>query len=459
MSAVSLATACDKLQAEIFYGGAIMKRLIFAILSIFLLTACGGAPESTQAELLDPYSANFSGETLRIDLLHSGDVTTSKYAMDAMMVEGGWPGSRTKLIDTLNVGNSMFYIYDAESGEMIYSRGFSTMFGEWQTTAEAKEKITTMSETIRLPLPRKAFTLSVAERDEKNEFVELFRLILDPAEAPVKSNPMVKTFDLHVPNADPAMTYDIVILPDGYTEAEQDKLLADAQRAANYFLEVAPFSDMADRLAVRTVGIISAESGIDEPRQDIYKDTALGTSFNSFGSARYVLSLENKTMRDYAATVPYEIIIIMFNMDRYGGGGIYNLFTTFAADAEEAQFLLLHESGHSIAGLGDEYYSSDVAYEEFYDLSVEPWEANVTALLDPENIKWKEFLTPGVPIPTPNTEEYADVIGVFEGAGYMTKGLYRPTLSSIMIDKQLDFRAVNSAAVVEVLKFYTDENK
>lgn len=409
--------------------------------------------------MADDYDQWFGPDTMRIDLYHTGNHEISAYSFDEAIIEGPWSGTHTKLIDTLNLGNSMFYVYDAESGTLIYSRGFSTMFGEWQTTAEAKERIRTMRESVRFPVPKKPFILTVAERNDDMEFIEMYRVNIDPNFRDVRREiryKELKTFDLHVPD-EPHRCFDVVILPDGYTADQQDKLLADARRTVGYYLDTAPFSEHKDIIAFRTIGVVSRESGTDMPRRDIWVDTALDTSFNSFDSERYVLTLANKEMRDIAANVPYEVIVIMVNTDRYGGGGIYNLFNTFAADAEEAKYLVLHESGHSFAGLADEYYTSDVSYEEFYKPGVEPWEPNITALLDPENIKWKEYVEEGTPIPTPATEEYAGVIGAFEGAGYVAKGFYRPMLNSMMKSKNLEFGPINSACITKVLRFYSEK--
>lgn len=409
--------------------------------------------------IADDYDQWFGPDTMRVDLYHTGTIEISAYSLDEVIIEGPWPGTRTKLIDTLNLGNSMFYIYDAETAKLIYSRGFSTMYGEWQTTAEAKERPRTMRESVRFPVPKKPFYLTVAERNDEMEFIEMYRVKIDPNFRNVRREIRYKdweTYDIHVPD-EPHRCFDVVILADGYTADEQDKLLADAKRAVGYYLETSPYSEHKDIVAFRTIGIVSRESGIDMPRRDIWVDTALDTSFNSFDSARYVLTLANKEMRDIAANVPYEVIVIMVNTDRYGGGGIYNLFNTFAADAIEAKYLALHESGHSFAGLGDEYYTSQVSYEEFYKPGVEPWEPNITALLDPENVKWKEFIKEGTPIPTPATEEYAGVIGAFEGAGYVAKGFYRPMLDSMMKSKILNYGPVNSACIIKVLNFYTEK--
>jgi len=261
---------------------------------------------------------------------------------------------------------------------------------------------------------------------------------------------------LHVP-AKPNKVYDILILPDGYTVEQAEKLRSDAERVADILLATKPYNELKDRIAVRAIEAFSRESGIDQPRKGIWRDTLFDTSFNSFDSERYVLTTANKTIRDVAANAPYDALLIMLNTKRYGGGGILNQYATFAVDNEWTGYLLTHEGGHSMAGLGDEYYSSQVAYSEFYKPGLEPWEPNITALLDPDDIKWKHLIRPGTPIPTPATEEYKDVVGAFEGAGYAAKGLFRPAYDCKMFSRSdIDYCPVCMEAVRFMILFNTE---
>ena len=430
-----------------------MRALIFVML-IAAVPAVG-------ADDVD-FDTWFTGETLRVDLFRTGDAEGDVYSLDEIIVEGPWAGSRTKLIDTLNRGFFLYSVFDNESGKLIYSRGFSSVFGEWLTTDEAKQRKRSIGETARIPRPRKTVDLAVSKRDKHNNFVEFYRVTIDPnshnnAEQGY-SDAGFKVIDLHVP-AEPRKVYDILILPEGYTEEEAEKLRSDAERMANVILETKPYSEMKDMIAVRTIEAYSRESGIDQPREGIWKDTLFDARFNAFDSPRYVLTINNKAIADAAANAPYDAVAIMLNTERYGGGGIFNAYTTFAVDNEWAGYLLTHEGGHSFSGLGDEYYTSDVAYTDFYTADAEPWEPNVTALLDPENLKWKEFVTPGTPIPTPATDEYKkDVVGAFEGAGYMAKGLYRPAFDCKMISRaNIDYCPVCMEAVRQMIRFYTEE--
>ena len=428
-----------------------------AILMVLVLAVAAGS-----AIAQDNYTKWFDDEAMRVDLYHTGTKDKSMYSIDDVIIEGSWPGSRTKLIDTTNLGNSLFRVYDKETNTEIYSRGFSTMFGEWQTTNEAMKRARTMEESVRFPKPKKDYILTISERNKKdNSWLEVYRVEIDPNfrnnRREIKYSDC-EVIDLHVPeNKAAAKTYDILILPEGYAKADHEKMVADAKRVAESYLTFDPYSKMKDIIAIRMVAIYSTSSGIDEPRKGIFKDTAFDCTYNSFDSARYVLTPANKKMRDVAANAPYENIVFMVNSPRYGGGGIFNLYATFAIDDKKASYLILHECGHSFSGLGDEYYNSSTAYNEFYPPGVEPWEPNVTALLDPKNVKWKELLTPGVPVPTPNDPKYKDVIGVFEGAGYVAKGFYRPTLTGMMKDHELNYKAVNREHIKKVFEFYTDK--
>lgn len=446
----------------------------------------------------------FTNGTLRVDYYHTGTKGEERFSLDRVYQEGAWPGSRVNLVDMLNMGEYYVRIYDVATSALIFSRGYSSIFNEWQTTDEAGKGIyRTFSETMRLPYPKAKIQFTIARRDKRMILNEVFSIVIDPADpsqidkGKPASPPKVTTL---MNNGDPGHKVDIVIVGDGYAKADLEKLRKDAKRFNDALFGTEPFKSRKQDFNVWLVEATSAESGIDIPDKDIWRDNILGTTYNTFGSARYILTEDNKTMRDIVAAAPYDFICILVNDTRYGGGGIYNLYaTTYTKEENVSQqwqmdYVYVHEFGHSFAGLGDEYYSSSVAYSDFYPAGVEPWEPNITALTDKANLKWKSHLSEGMDIPTawekaaydsleslrgkldrlaPDYYEkreplyqasrnilgntsLAGKVGAFEGAGYSSKGLYRPSLDCRMFSLSLvDFDPVCSAAINRVIDFYS----
>lgn len=452
------------------------------------------------------YGEFFSDSTMRVDYHHTGTKGQESMALDKVYLEGPWPGSRTQLIDQLNRGDYLLRVFDFGTNALIYSHGYSTMFNEWQTTDEALNGIArTFSETVRFPFPRQRVIVSISRRDkfvapgEKLAFREVFSTTIDPNN-PTEVNRENRgnrfaTFDV-VNNGPPATKVDIVILGDGYAEGDMDKFRKDAEHFANVLLNTSPFKEHRSDFNIRAIEAVSEESGIDKPDKNIWKNTALNSMYNTFGSARYVLIDDNRTLRDIAGTVPYDYITVLINDDRYGGGGIYNLYTTTYTKNDspgqewQMDYVYVHEFGHCFAGLGDEYYSSQVSYNEFYPKGTEPWEPNITANISPGSLKWKSFVSDATPIPTPwdkskydslealrgkldrlapdyyqkrdplmkqeeeilKRSKYAGKVGAFEGAGYVSTGLYRSSLDCRMFSLSLTgFDPVCAAAIEDVI--------
>lgn len=445
----------------------------------------------------------FTPSTMRVDYYHSGTKGEERFSLDRVMEEGPWPGSRTQLVDTLNLGEYLVRVYDQATNALIFSRGYSTIFNEWQTTAEAASGITkTFEETVRLPFPRMPIQLSIARRDKRMVFRELFMATIDPRDPTVvvrEKRTIPFAVKALTQNGPPAVKVDILILGDGYAKGDLEKFRNDAERFNTVMFRTKPFAGRKGDFNVWTMEVVSEESGIDVPDKNVWKRNALGTMYNTFGSARYVLTTDNRRVRDIAAGAPYDFLCILVNDTRYGGGGIFNLYTTtytgetVAGQEWQMDYVYVHEFGHSFGGLGDEYYSSTTAYEEFYPQGVEPWEPNVTALLDPANVKWKDLLTPGISIPTPwekaaydsveairakldrlapdyyqkreplhrrsmeilRTSRAAGQVGVFEGSGYASRGLYRPSVDCRMFSLSLsEFDPVCSRAIERMIDLY-----
>ena len=447
-----------------------------------------------------PFERFFLDKTMRVDYFHTGNATADIFSIDQIYEEPIWAGSKVNLIDTLNLGKYLVKVFDLKTNRMIFSRGYCTIFGEWQTTEEAKDIYRTFHESVLFPFPKRPVQVVIAARDKWNHFVDKYTTVIDPDSRFVNrektQNQRVKEI---LKNGDPGHKVDVVILAEGYNEAEQSKFYLDVQKFVKELFKVSPFKERKSDFNVWSIGLISQDSGIDEPRQNVWKNTALGASYNSLDSPRYILSTHNKAIRDAAAHAPYDQIYLLINSNRYGGGGIYNWFSTCITGADKEAhswwpgYVFVHEFGHALGGLADEYYSAGVAGSEFYPAGVEPWEPNITALIDKKHPKWNGMVADGTPVPTPwakakydslnravrgldkksdnyekeykrlqkqirttlKTEKYAGKVGCFEGAGYASKGLYRSGVDCRMFSKSLvGFCPVCEAAIEKVIDFH-----
>ncbi|HEX2963577.1 MAG TPA: M64 family metallopeptidase [Ignavibacteriales bacterium] len=399
----------------------------------------------------------FEPKTLRIDYFHTGTEKTESISMDELRVEPFFGGSHKNLIDTFEYGKYMLMVYDSASNKLIYSRGYSTLFSEWQTTAEAKKTTKTFSETVTLPFPKKTIRAEFLSRDRMNRFQKSFEYYINPKNYFISPELHRKcsTFEV-VKSGDPEKKVDLVIIPDGYTKSEMEKFRRDCKKFAQYLFNTTPYKENKDKFNVWGVEAVSEDSGTDVPAKNVWKKTAVNTTFFTFDLERYLMTSDNKSLRDIAANVPYDQIYILVNTDIYGGGAIYNHYSVCVSDNRFEEYIFTHEFGHGFAGLGDEYYTSDVAYENFYPEGVEPWEPNLTTLVHFEN-KWKNMVAQNVPVPTPMGKDYEKTVGVFEGGGYVAKGVYRPrmdcTMKSITVN---NFCPVCQEAIEKMISFYSE---
>ena len=409
---------------------------------------------TTPADASNPFDF---GATLRVDLHHVGDARKEAFMLDELRREGGWPGSRTDLQDKTGFGTTLVEVTAAAGdGAVLFSQGYCSLFHEWRTTDQARAASRVFSETVRLPMPRHPVQLTVKVRDGKGRLNKVFTTTIDPGSVDVNRERRrggLRTHRIHG-TSDPSTSLDIVLLGDGYQGWQLPKYRADVARFAEVLLAAKPFAHHKDRINIWAVESPSRHSGVDEPRKGIYRDTALSMGFNTFGSARYLMTEANKAVRDVAANTPYDAIFIMANTSRYGGGGIYNLYASFVADNEYDEYVLVHEFGHSFAGLGDEYYSSAVAYNDIYPRGVEPWEPNITAQTHRAKIKWRDLIKAKTPIPSSETDPACEgEVGLFEGAGYSAKGLYRGAADCKMFGKGVNpFCAVCMRAVDKTIR-------
>jgi len=455
------------------------------------------------------YNNQFYSSTMRVDYYRIATKGEEHITLDAVYEEPLWAGSRTALIDTMNLGDNFFTVQDYSSKQVIFSRGFCTLSAEWQTTEEAMSTWRTFHETVRFPFPKEKIILTFFKRDsivgegKPMVFRRLQEFTIDPNDSVFIRRDCTKrkykVLEI-ANNGSVDNKVDLLILGDGYSASDMGKFRKDAQHYTNVLFSVYPFRNHKKDFNVRALEVISEESGIDKPDIHVWKKTALGTHYNTFGSVRYILTEDNRTLRDIAGTVPYDFITILVNDNRYGGGGIFNLYTTsFTTSAQkgqewEVEYVFVHEFGHCFAGLGDEYYSSQISYIDFYPHGVEPWEPNLSRTADRNTIKWKEFIDNDTPVPTPwGKEQYDSLetlrakldrrdpdyyqkrevflsqtkiilanpklinqVGAFEGAGYLPYGMYRPALDCKMFSlNPVDFDPVCAAAIERMIEQFT----
>lgn len=398
----------------------------------------------------------FVDKTLRLDFYHTGNEQTEIISFEKLVEEEFWGGSKKNLIDEFNYGNYMLYVFDESENKLIYSRGFSTLYQEWQSTEEAKTITRSMEGSVVLPFPLRNIRIEIHRRDRKNIFNKIFEYSIDPTnyfiiKEKIKSYP---SFKVHY-SGNPSQKLDIVFLPEGYTQDEMEKFKLDCERVAGYLFEYSPFKEYKEKINLWGVEAPSLQSSTDIPGKNIWKQTLLNSRFYTFDSERYLMTTDYFTVRDLAANAPYDQIYILVNTDKYGGGGVYNFYNITSVDNERSKQVFIHEFGHGFGGLADEY-ASDNTYLDYYPLDVEPWEVNLTTLVDFES-KWKDLVDEATPIPTPVEEKYKNKTGVFEGGGYTNKGVYRPTYASIMNSfVSNEFNEVSKRALIKLIESYTE---
>ena len=439
--------------------------------------------------------------TMRLDFFHTGSASQELFSVDRVVIEPlPWPGNPNRPIDTTNRGTYLFEVRDAASQRVLYSRGFSSIYGEWVTTDEAKSANRTFHESLRFPAPEAPMQIVVKKRDAQNAFREIWTTHLDPHDRNIDASK--PPFSGHVlaleKNGDPALKVDLLFLGEGYTAAEQGKCEQDIRRLAEGVFTFSPFKERRHDFNVWAICAPSPDSGVSHPASGIHRHTLFGSQFDVFGEARYALSFDNRALRDLASFAPYDVMGIVMNEKDYGNGGIFGCYASVSIDYPGAIPVFVHEFGHHFADLGDEYYfNADVAYSAA-NTRVEPWEPNITALLDPRALKWKDLVSPGTPIPTPWPKQeyensmreaqktieqmrregrpaaeidqarrkareaqegylangpYADKVGVFAGAMY-ENGYYRPQQRCIMISGPA-FCRVCQHALEEIIDFYS----
>lgn len=373
------------------------------------------------------FDAWFQDKTLRLNYTFSGDNRNQYIALDEMMWTDNWYGRRVNLDSLLLLGNGQLCVKDSKSGSVLYRYSFSTLFQEWQSTEEATKVRKSFENVFLVPFPKNPVDITVTLTDTHNTVKSLFTHHVDPDDIlikPVFSNDSIKWKYLDK-SGDSKDKIDVAFVAEGYLLEEMNIFLKDCAISIDALKAHEPFKSMADRFNFIAVMTPSQQQGVSIPHDNVWKNTALSSNFDTFYSNRYLTTLHLKKLHDALSGLPYEHIIILANTDNYGGGGIYNSYLMSAAHNNMSIPVIVHEFGHSFAGLADEYNYDD-GYESMYPSDTEPWEPNITTLVDFKS-KWSDMLDSATEIPTkPSGKNLYTQVGVYEGGGYQSKGVYRP---------------------------------
>ena len=409
----------------------------------------------SQASHAQDFKQAFRDSTLRIDYTFSGNAASQEISLDKMNLMPGWYGKKKHLSELPIEGNGQITVRDSKSKKVIYKNSFSTLFQEWLTYDEAKTTRKSFENVFIVPMPKQDVEITIDLRDNRREVKASFTHSVDPADILIKhigfSN--ITPYET-LSSATSPDHINIAFLAEGYTSSEMDAFISDARTAMEAIFAHEPFKHSRDKFNIIAVKAVSEESGTSEPSSGIWRKTALGSHFDTFYSDRYLTTLNLKDMHDLLAGTPYEHIIVLVNTEKYGGGGILNSYNLSMTHHRMFKPVVVHEFGHSFAGLGDEY-----AYEAeaipMYPHDVEPWEPNLTTLKD-FGSKWKDMVSTGTPVPTPSTKAYEGKIGAYEGAGYSMKGVYRPMHDCRMrTNENPEFCPVCQRAIQRLIDFYT----
>ena len=428
-----------------------MKKYIISFAALAMLM---GASQ-VKAQNFDDY---FVDKTLRVDYTFAGNSDKQLIAVDELNVLPRWYGKKQRLSELPVEGNGQITVRDHRSGKVIYRNSFSTLFQEWLSYPEAAKNTQSFENVFLVPMPKDTVDITLDLRNNRREIMTSLTHQVAPKDILIHHKDDNPTpYETLQAAADTNKCIHIAYVAEGYTEEEMPIFLQDAKEANDAIFAHEPFKSMKDRFNVVAVKSVSQDSGTSEPGKGIRKKTALSSHFDTFYSERYLTTLHLKDLHNCLAGTPYEHIIVLVNSTRYGGGGILNSYNLTTCHQKWFKPVVVHEFGHSFAGLADEYaYESEAI--PMYPHDVEPWEKNITTLVDFDS-KWKGMIKKGTPIPTPlskKEKEAVNKVGVFEGAGYSVKGVYRGVQDCRMrINETPNFCAVCKKALTDIIDFYT----
>jgi hypothetical protein len=476
----------------------LLRSTLVPLLAAVAVLGFAAVPQSA-APPDGPFDRWFTGRTMRVDYFHTSRGDTRVLVLDRVVDDGDWAGSRTRLLDDTNLGPYRVEMIDPTTQSVLYSRGFASIYGEWETVPASKTEWRTFHDSVRMPWPRQPAQIVIKRRQPDQSFRELWTTTIDPGSRFVnRAAPVAAGNVTTIQDSGPAANHvDLLLVGEGYTAAEADGLVADARRATTALFAHEPYKSRRSSFNVRVLHVPAQHSGVHRPQADSPRRTPLSLEYNVFDLERYMLTLDNRSLRDTAAGVPFDALVLLANERHYGGGGVFNAHAAVAAKNDFADYLFVHEFSHHFAALADEYYTSDVAYEIGLTDRPEPWEPNITALKSPGGLKWRDLVLPDTPVPTPWQKDAFDAhsleyqkhrreararkapeselddlarkniewetrfmaalphagrVGAFEGAGYESRGLYRSEADCIMFSRnQVGFCRVCRRAIERVI--------
>ncbi|MDG5798833.1 M64 family metallopeptidase [Marinilabiliaceae bacterium ANBcel2] len=428
----------------------IMRNTFFLLLFLFLILLI-----SPIWGLVNQNGELFIDKTLRVDMVFTGDDNSqSAYISDLR-----WYNRATlnpvQFLSPFDFGEYR-YMLISKNGDTLFKRGFSTLFEEWRSTSVARDKSRAFQQTLLMPFPGKKVKLVVEGRDSQGLFYPLISEVVNCESRPISMS-TYNQYPLKTVHGDDLKDnyFDLLFVAEGYREEEMSKFYDDARRMKKALLSVSPYSRYRDRIRIKALALPSKDKGVDDPVNGKWANSVLSSSYNILGIDRYLNSFKVWDLYDYVLPLKFDHVAILVNSEKYGGGGIYNYFSIVAAGHRDAETVLVHELGHGMAGLGDEYFEDEVSYENFINLEIEPWYPNLTTLVD-FNKKWTSLIDEKTPVPTPDVPAYRNVTGLFEGGGYVSEGVYRPSFDCLMRRNSADgFCEVCSNIIEEKILFYS----
>ena len=410
-----------------------MKTAITSMLLAFAMNAAA-----------QDFNTYFADKTLRIDYNFSGNAKEQHIAVDELKLSPRWYGKRKRLAELPMEGNGQITVKDHKSGTTIYRNSFSTLFQEWLSYPEAETTSKAFENVFLVPMPKDTVDITIDLRNNRREVVASLTHQVVPSDILIRhiGERNVTPYETLLQAKDTTECIHIAFLAEGYQQHEMPTFINDAKIAIEALFAHEPFKSMKERFNIVAVKAPSIDSGTSEPGNGIWKQTALSSHFDTFYSDRYLTTLNLKDLHNLLAGTPYEHIIVLVNTDKYGGGGILNSYNLSMTHHPKYRPVVVHEFGHSFAGLADEY-----AYETedipMYPHDIEPWEKNITTKVDFHG-KWEDMI---------GKDSKA---GLYEGAGYSLKGVYRAYPDCRMrTNENPEFCDVCKRILQNVIDFYT----